>query len=174
MPEVKTGITLHNVNVRGLAGIDLKKKSGMAVFGRLGYRYQGFLVTDVANFTTNPAKLPSEVVKAPTLGAALSIPRRTGKIGIKFALDAIRFAASVKQTVGLEDGAAPSVKAVVLGTDFTYKVSKSFELMATYNLNYMAIDFGAPVASSMRNHMGTNVTRTDIFHMLTFGIAKPF
>ena len=174
MAAVNIGITLHNVNVRALAGLDLKKKSGMALFGRLGYRYQGFLITDVANFTANPAKLPSEVVKAPTLGAALSIPRLTEKIGIKFSLDAILFAASVKQTVGLEDGGAPSTKAIVLGTDFTYKIGKAFDLMATYNLNYMSIDFGAPIASSMRNHMGTNVTRTDIIHMVTFGVAKPF
>jgi hypothetical protein len=173
-PPVNIGITLHNVNVRALAGIDLKKKSGMTLFGRLGYRYQGFLVTDVANFTANPARLPSEVVKAPTLGAALAIPRLTEKLGIKFSLDAILFAASVKQTVGLEDGTAPSVKAISLGTDFTYKIKKSFSLMATYNLNYMAIDFGAPMMSSMRNHMGTNVTRTDIFHVVTFGVSKPF
>jgi hypothetical protein len=174
MPAVNIGITLHNVNVRALAGIDLKKKSGMTLFGRLGYRYQGFLITDVANFTANPARLPSEVVKAPTLGAALAIPRLTEKIGIKFSLDAILFAASVKQTVGLEDGGAPSVKAIVLGTDFTYKITKSFDLMATYNLNYMSIDFGAPVMTSVRNHMGTNVKRADIFHMITFGISKPF
>jgi hypothetical protein len=173
-PPVNIGITLHNVNVRALAGIDLKKKSGMTVFGRLGYRYQGFLIADVANFTANPARLPSEVVKAPTIGAALAIPRLTEKIGIKFSLDAILFAASVKQTVGLEDGTAPSVKAITLGTDLTYKITKSFDLMATYNLNYMGIDFGAPMMSSMRNHMGTNVTRTDIFHMVTFGISKPF
>jgi hypothetical protein len=173
-PPVNIGITLHNVNVRALAGLDLKKKSGMTLFGRLGYRYQGFLITDVANFTANPALLPSEVVKAPTLGAALSIPRLTEKIGIKFSLDAILFAASVKQTVGLEDGTAPSVKAVTLGTDLTYKVAKSIDLMATYNLSYMNIDFGAPMMSSMRNHMGTSVARTDIFHIITFGIAKPF
>jgi hypothetical protein len=146
----------------------------MTLLGRLGYHYQGYLVTDVTNMTANPAKLPSEVVKAPTLGAALSIPRLTEKIGIKFSLDAILFAASVKQTVGLEDGSAPSVKAITLGTDVTYKITKSFDLMASYNLNYMGIDFGAPMMSSMRNHMGTNVSRTDIFHMITFGIAKPF
>lgn len=173
MPGANIGITLHNVNVRALAGLDLKKKSGMALFGRLGYRYQGFLITDVANFEANPARLPSEVVKAPTLGAAFSIPRLTDKIGIKFSLDAILFGASVKQTVGLEDGSAPSVKALVLGTGFAYKL-KLFDLMAAYDLSYMGVDFGAPVASSMRNHMGTNVKRTDIFHMLTFGIAKPF
>ena len=108
------------------------------------------------------------------IGAALSLPRLTSKIGIKFALDAILFAAAVKQTVGLEDGASPSVKAVVLGTDFTYRVSKAFDVVAVYNLSYMSIDFGAPVAASMRNHMGTNVSRTDLFHTITFGIAKGF
>jgi hypothetical protein len=174
MAGANIGITLSNVNVRGMAGIDLKKRSGMSLLGRLGYRYQGFLINDVANFTANPAKLPSEVVKGPTLGAGLAIPRLTDKIGIRFSLDTMLFAASVKQTKGLEDGATPSAKAVVVGAGLMYRLSKSFELMAEYDLNYMGIDFGAPVTTSMRNHMGTNVKRTDIFHMLTFGIAKPF
>jgi hypothetical protein len=61
-PGVNIGIVVHNVNVRGMAGIDLKKKSGMALLGRLGYRYQGFLIDNVADMAANPAQLPSEVV----------------------------------------------------------------------------------------------------------------
>jgi SH3-like domain-containing protein len=173
-PPVNIGITVHNVNVRGMAGIDFKKKSGMALLGRLGYRYQGFLVSDVENImTSNPARLPSEVVKGPTLGAALQIPLLTNRIGLRFALDTMLFGASVRQTVGLEDGASPSVTALVLGAGMTYRL-RSFDLQASYDLDYMGIDFGAPLASSMRMHMGTNVKRTDIFHQVTFGIAKGF
>lgn len=173
---VNTSISIHNINVRGLAGYDLHKSNGMMVFGRLGYRYQGFLIADVADPAKNPAKFPSEVLKAPTLGAGLSIPRLTDKIGLKFALDAIVAGASINQTVGLEDGkpGAASAKAVCLGGEFVYKWKKDMDLRGTYDLNYAAIDFGPSVAGNMRGHTGTDVSRTDIFHTVTFGIAKGF
>jgi hypothetical protein len=174
VPATNIGLTFHNVNARLVAGIDFKKKSGMALFGRLGYHYQGYLVTDVTSMTANPAKLPSETVKAPTIGAALSLPTFTQKIGLRFDLDAILFGATVNQTLGLQDGTSPSVKAVDAGVTATYRFKKAFDLQAAYTLHYMGIDFGAPLASSTRGHMGTNVARTDIFHMVSLGIAKPF
>jgi hypothetical protein len=172
-PGVNIGMVVHNVNVRGMAGIDLKKKSGMSLLGRLGYRYQGFLIDNVADMAANPAQLPSEVVKGPTLGAALAIPQLTDKIGLRFTLDTMLFGASITQTKGLEDGASPSITAIVLGTGLLYRM-KAFDLQAAYDLNYMGVDFGAPLAASTRVHMGTNVKRTDIFHQITFGIAKGF
>ncbi|HEY5950811.1 MAG TPA: SH3 domain-containing protein [Kofleriaceae bacterium] len=174
MPGVNTKLTLHNINVRGMAGIDLKKKSGMAFFGRLGYRYQSYLVAGYSDPAKNPGKIPQEIVKAPTLGAAMIMPKLTNKIGLRVSLDAILFAASISQTKGLEDGSAPTLKAVVFGTGVTYKWKKSMDLQATYDLRYMGIDFGPPLATSTRGHMGTNITRTDFFHMVTFGVAKPF
>ena len=50
--------------VRLAAGKDFHKPSGLAVFARLGFRYQGFLIDNVTDMTKNPAKLPSEVMKA--------------------------------------------------------------------------------------------------------------
>jgi hypothetical protein len=174
VPATNIGLTFHNINARLVAGIDFKKKSGMALFARLGYHYQGYLVTDVTSMTANPAKLPSETVKAPTIGAALSLPSFTQKIGLRFDLDAIIFGATVNQTLGLQDGTSPSVKAVDAGLTATYHWKKGLDLQAAYNLHYMGIDFGAPLASSTRGHMGTDVARTDIFHMISLGIAKPF
>ena len=112
-------------------------------------------------------------MKGPTLGAALAIPQLTDKIGLRFTLDTMLFGASITQTKGLEDGASPSITAIVLGTGVLYRM-KAFDLQAAYDLNYMGIDFGAPLAASTRVHMGTNVKRTDIFHQITFGIAKGF
>jgi hypothetical protein len=174
MPGVNTAIAIHNINVRGMAGYDLKKKSGMALFGRLGYRYQSFLVDNYVDPAKNPARIPQEVVKAPTLGVAFAMPRLTQKIGLRVALDTILLGGSIKQTKGLEDGSAPTLKAVVFGTAVNYKWKKKFDLQATYDLRYMAIDFGPPLATSMRGHMGTNITRRDFFHMVTFGVARPF
>jgi SH3 domain-containing protein len=174
MPGVNTGLTIHNFNLRGMAGYDLKKKSGAAIFGRLGFRYQSYLVDNYASTAKNPARIPQEIMKAPTIGFAFAMPRLTQKIGLRVALDTILFGASLAQTKGLEDGGKPTLKAVVLGTAFNYKWKKKMDLQATYDLRYTAVDFGPPLMTSTRGHMGTNITRTDIFHMITFGIAYPF
>lgn len=174
MPAVVTGLAIHNINVRGMFGKDFKRKSGMAVFGRLGYRYQSYLVADYSDETKNPAKIPQEVVKAPTLGIAFVMPRLTQKIGLQVALDAILLGASLSQTKGLEDGSAPTLKAVTFNTGVAYKWKPKLDLQATYDLRYMGIDFGPPLVSSTRGHMGNNVTRVDFFHMVTFGVLRPF
>jgi uncharacterized protein YgiM (DUF1202 family) len=168
-----TSLTVHNVNVRALVGLDFKKASGMALLGHLGYRYQGILVGDVANEMANPARLPSEVVKGPAIGAALDIPRLRPKLGLNVSLDAMLFGASITQTKGLEDGASPSLKAIVLGAGLAYHLS-SLDVLARYELDYMSVDFGAPLATSTRMHMGTGLKRTDTFHGVTVGISKPF
>jgi hypothetical protein len=174
MPGVNTGVAIHNLNVRATAGIDFKKQSGMALLGRLGYRYQSYRVDNFADMAKNPAKIPQEIVKAPALGVAFLLPRLTGKIGMRASLDAIIFGASIAQTRGLEDGASPSLKAVTFGMGFNYKWKKKMDLVLTYDLRYMGISFGPPLASSTRGHMGTNITRTDIFHMVTVGVGMPF
>jgi hypothetical protein len=174
MPGVNTGLTIHNFNLRGMAGYDLKKKSGAAIFGRLGFRYQSYLVDGYASATTNPARIPQEKMQAPTFGVGFAMPRLTDKIGLKVTLDTILLGASLTQTKGLEDGTSPTLKAVTFGTGITYKWKKKMDIQANYDLRYMGIGFGPPPATSMRGHMGTNVTRTDIFHMVTAGIAMPF
>jgi hypothetical protein len=174
MPGVNTGVAIHNINVRVMGGIDLKKKSGMAVLGRLGYRYQSYLVDNYGNIAKNPAQIPQEIMKAPTLGAALLVPRLTQTIGMRASLDAILVGANLTQTKGLEDGSSPSLKAVTVGVGVNYKWKKKMDLVGTYDLRYTGINFGAPLASSMRMHMGTNTTRTDFFHMVTVGVGMPF
>ena len=65
--------------------------------------------------------------------------------------------------------------AFVVGTGVTYKWGKKkFDLQANYDLRYMGIDFGPPLMSSTRGHMGNNITRVDFFHMVTFGVVRPF
>lgn len=173
-PPVTVGISVHNINLRAMAGYDFKKQSGMAVLGRLGYRYQSFLIPNYNDPAKNPARIPQDVVKGPTVGAAFAMPRLTDKIGLEVALDTMLVGGSITQTAGLEDGSSPSLKAVTFGAAVTYKLTKAFDLAANYDLRYMGIDFGPPLASSMRGHMGNNVRRTDIFHMVTLGVAKPF
>ncbi|MGN6108276.1 MAG: SH3 domain-containing protein [Kofleriaceae bacterium] len=167
-----TSVSLHNLRLRALGGYDLKKKSGMVLFARLGYHYQSYQVADVGNLAKNTATLPSEILQAPTIGAALAIPRLTDKIGLRFSLDAVLLGASLEQTKNLEDGQDPSARAVQVGAGMVYRWKKSFDLHVVYDLNLVKASFGAPLATSMRNHMGTDTTRTDYFHAVTIGIAK--
>ncbi len=169
-----TGFSLHNFNLRAVIGYDLHKQSGMIVFGRLGYHYTSFQVNDVADLVKNTARLPSETLGAPTLGAAISLPRLTSKVGLRFSLDAVLFGASVKQTVNLEDGSQPTAKGATAGAGLTYRWRSDLDIQATYDLNYTSLSFGAPPASSMRGHMATSVSRSDVNHTIAFGVAKAF
>ena len=144
------------------------------MFARLGFRYQGFLIDNVTDMTKNPAKLPSEVLKAPTIGAALAIPHLSDKLGLRAWLDGILAGASVKQTTGLEDGKSASVKAVCVGATLTYKWKKDMDLQAGYELDLTSVDFGAPAMGNPRGHTGSDVSRKDYFHILTFGITRGF
>ena len=173
-PGVNIGLTLHQVDLRAAVGKDLHKSNGMTIFGRLGYRYQGFLVDNVTSTTANPAKLPSEVLQAPTLGAMLLIPRLTDKIGLRATVDAVVFGGSLTQTKGYEDGVSPSAKVYCIGATVTYKWKKDMDLQGSYDFDLTSIDFGAPTTMNLRGHTGTDVSRTDYFHMVTFGITRGF
>jgi hypothetical protein len=145
-------------------------------FGRLGFRYFSYQVSNVGDLTKNTAKLPSEIVKAPTLGGALAIPRLTEKIGLRFSVDAVLIGASMQQTKGLEDGNKTGAKAVIGGIGMTYRWKSSMDFNVAYDLNFMKYDFGVPSTTSMRGHdpMGTSTGRTDVFHAVTLGVAKAF
>lgn len=169
-----TKIKLYNLNARAVLGYDLRKKSGMMVFGRLGLRYESFQVSDVGDLTKNVGKIPSEIVTAPSIGAALALPRLTDKIGLRFSVDTVLFGASVKQTKRLEDGANPTAKGALIGTGLTYAWKKTFFIQATYDLNFFRKSFGAPVEGSNRQHMGMASARTDVFHQATVGVVRAF
>src|SRR5262249_37721855 len=107
-----TSFALHNLNLRALVGYDLHKPNGMIVFGRLGYHYESFQVSDYADFTQNTAKLPSQIISGPIVGAALAIPRFTKELGLRFSLDTILFGATRDQPKDLEEGAGPGERVV--------------------------------------------------------------
>lgn len=175
MPSQTTGFTIHNVNARGVFGYPFKNsKRGTVLFGRLGYHYEAFRVDDVTNLTKNNAKLPSENISGPMLGVAFSVPVLTQKIGLRISLDAILIGGNVTQTKNLEDGADPKVTKVTLGAGVTYRWKPGIDLSGGYDLNYASLSFGAPIATSMRGHTGTSVSRKDTNHTVAVGIAKAF
>ena len=47
---------------RGLGGYDLQNKYGMIAFARLGYHYDSFQISDVADFTKNSARIPNQII----------------------------------------------------------------------------------------------------------------
>src|SRR5262249_10272471 len=110
----------------------------------------------------------------PTVGVALAMPRLSQKLGLAVTLDAILFGASIAQTKGLEDGSAPTLTGVTFGGALVYRWKKNMDLQANYDLRYMSIDFGPPVTTSTRGHMGNDITRVDFFHVVTFGVARGF
>jgi hypothetical protein len=171
-----TSFSLHNLNLRALAGYDLHKPSGMIVLGRLGYHYESFQVADYADLTKNTAKLPSQIIKAPTLGAAIAIPRLTSDLGLRVSLDTILFGATLQQTKNLEDGTGPSAKAVFLGGSMTYRWKPNMDLQATYDLEYTSKSFsGMAPATSMRGHTGTGTpSGSDFNNTVSVGIAYAF
>jgi hypothetical protein len=174
MPGSTTSFSMHTLNVRGMFGYDFHKSNGMVLFGRLGYHFEQLLFADAGNIANNMAKLPSETVKGPMIGAAFAIPAITPKVGARISLDAILVGGSLSQTKGLEDGADPSVKKYVLGAGFTYRYRPAINFSIGYDFQRTSASFGMPVATSVRGHMGTGVSRSDTNHLITFGLAKAF
>jgi hypothetical protein len=170
-----TAITLYHINLRGEFGLATKRKSGLMLLGRLGFRFQSYQVGNNTDLTKNTARLPSEILKAPTLGGAVAIPNLTKKIGLRFSLDAVLIGASLAQTKNLEDGNKAGMRGAVLGAGFTYRWKPKLDIHATYDFNYSRYNFGTPIAGSMRGHMGTGeVKRTDTFHGVAVGVATGF
>ncbi|HEY4178595.1 MAG TPA: SH3 domain-containing protein [Kofleriaceae bacterium] len=169
-----TSFSMHSLNVRGMFGYDFHKSNGMIVFARLGYHFEQLLFKDAGNLATNMAKLPSETLKGPMIGAAFAIPAITPKIGARISLDAVLVGGSLSQTKGLEDGASPTAKKYVLGAGFTYRYKPGINIGIGYDLQRTSVSFGAPVPMSVRMHTGTGVSRTDTNHLFTFGLAKAF
>jgi SH3-like domain-containing protein len=170
-----TGFTYYNLNLRAVGAYDLQKPSGMMVLARLGLHYDSFQVSAsrIDDFTDNPAKIPNQIIAAPSLGGALAIPRLTKDIGMKLSLDTVLFGASVSQTKNLEDGTGPSAKAVYLGSSFTYRWRPKMDLQGTLDLAYTSLSFsGPPPMTSVRGHTGTGTPSGSDFNVtLAFGIA---
>ncbi|HEX7836807.1 MAG TPA: hypothetical protein VF469_05055, partial [Kofleriaceae bacterium] len=168
-----TSFTFHNFNLRALGGYDLQNKYGMVAFARLGFHYDSFQVSDVADFTKNTAKIPNQIIEGPTLGGGLAIPRLTSTLGIEASLDLMLLGASVQQTKNLEDGTGPGAKAVYFGGVLNYRWKPKMDIQGILDLGYTSVSFsGAAPATSMRGHTGTGVSSgSDLNATASVGIA---
>jgi len=167
------GFSFHNFNLRAIGGYDLQNKLGMVALARLGYHYDSFQIGDVSDFTKNTAKLPNQIIKGPTVGAGLAIPRLTDSIGVQASLDLMLLGASLEQTKNLEDGTNPGARAVYFGAGLTYRWKPKIDLQGTLDVDYTSVSFGgvAPM-TSMRGHTGTNPSSgSDLNFIASFGVA---
>lgn len=173
-----TGLTFADLNVRGVVAYPTRVLRGMTIVGKLGYRYRSYLVDDYGDVMKNAAKIPQEILKAPTVGVGVLLPKLTERIGLQVGLDTILFGSSVTQTAGLEDGATPGMSSVRASLGGVYHWKHSIDLQGSYDLDYASYSFGAPntgaAMQSTRGHTGTDVSRTDIIHTVSIGIAKAF
>lgn len=174
MPGATTSFVMHNLRVRAVGAYDFHKKNGLVALAKLGLHYESFLVSNKEDLSKNTARLPSEVIKGPSIGLGLAVPRLTSKMGLSINIDMLLFAGSVTQTKNLEDGQDPSVKRYTVSGMLNYEYAKGFDLNFGYDLNYASLSFGAPLTTSMRMHTGTGVARTDLNHTVSAGVSKTF
>lgn len=170
-----TGFSFHNFNLRALGGYDLENKQGMIAFGRLGYHYDSFQIANVTDFTQNTAKIPSQIIQGPTIGAGLAIPRLTDTIGLQASLDLMLIGASLTQTKNLEDGTDPKARALYLGTALNYRWKPKIDIQGTLDIGYTSVGFnGAAPTMSMRGHAATATgpsSGSDLNVTLAVGVA---
>jgi SH3-like domain-containing protein len=164
------GFKTHDIDARGLLGYDFHKPNGMTAWARLGYHYGMFSVANLQNL----AKIPSEVFKGPTVGAALRIPRLTNKLGAEASLDLV-YPGARTQTKGNEDGTESSAMAATLQLGGSYAWKGAWALGAAYRLGYASTSWTGPSAR-VTGTMGaaTAAKRTDIAHVLTVGLGRSF
>jgi SH3-like domain-containing protein len=168
-----TGITTHNLDLRGVGGYNIGTGLGVIAWGRLGFHYDNFAVASVGDLNANTAKLPSESLTGVTLGASATMATVTPKLGAVIAFDAL-LAGSRSQTKNLEDGGSPSASAIWFLLGGNYRLRSRTNIDFGYRLAFVDNAFGAPMETSKRGHTGTNVTRVDVSHNVLLGVTQSF
>lgn len=171
---VNIGYKVHQLDLGVRGGKKLSKKSGMAAYGRLGYHYERFGINNVSDFEKNLAYLPSEILQGPTIGAIFEMPKLTEKFAIRASLDYLKFLASRKQTVNLEDGATASPSALWLNLGTVYDWKPAWKITGDYQFTYAKTSWSGAVDGSMRPQMATEASRKDSMHLLMIGLGRVF
>jgi len=167
------GFTTHDVDVRAKVGYDLHRASGALVWGHLGYHYGAFTVDNVGDLTKNLAKVPSETLTGPTIGAAFDLPKLTDKLGARATADLL-YPGTRTQTKGLEDGAASKTMAAFMTATLSYAWKDEWTFDAGYRLAWASTNWAGAATGSQRGNGATTAQRTDLTHVLSVGIAKSF
>jgi SH3-like domain-containing protein len=172
--SVNIGYKVHQIDLGVRGGYKLSKKSGMAAYGRLGYHYERFGINNVSDFEKNLAYLPSEILQGPTIGGIFEMPKLTEKFALRAGFDYLKFLASRKQTVNLEDGSTSSPSALWLNLGTVYDWKADWKITGDYQFTYAKTDWSGTVEGSMRPQQATSASRKDSLHLLMIGLGRTF
>ena len=172
--SVNIGYKVHQLDLGVRGGYKLSKTSGMVAYARLGYHYERFGVNNVSDFTKNLAYLPSEILQGPTIGAIFEMPKLTEKFAVRAGFDYLKFLASRKQTVNLEDGSTSSPSALWLNLGTVYDWKPAWKITGDYQFTYAKTEWSGAVDGSMRPQMATSASRKDSLHLLMIGLGHTF
>jgi hypothetical protein len=161
---VTAAIAIDDASARLVAGYELDHAHGLAVFARAGVRSHRLEIAE------NPGRIPSERQLSPTLGAGI-VSRATSALELRLRVDTFLAGTRTRQTAGLEDGVQANTIGGTLQAGAEYRFNDVLALVTSYGLEVVSLDFGAPDPTSARVHAGRSVSRVDIAHMLTIGIA---
>ena len=171
---VNIGYKVHQIDLGVRGGYKLSKTSGMAAYARLGYHYERFGINNVDDFSKNLAYLPSEILQGPTIGASFEMPKLTEKFAVRAGIDYLKFLASRKQTVNLEDGSTSSPTALWLNAGTVYDWKPAWKITGDYQFAYAKTSWSGAVDTSMRPQQATSASRKDSTHTLMIGLGHSF
>lgn len=137
--------------------------TGWKVDGRVGYYYSALQIDDLAN----PASLPREQTKGPTVGLGFKMAEvASTKLGFRIGVDAL-ILGSRDQTAGLRDGTDfDSLTAVWAAADVHYPIGENLSVGGGYRYGYATSTW-----TGMSERIDTAMTtdRTDQAHEITVG-----
>ncbi len=166
---VETGYQLHRFHAGARAGYEIDKTSAIAAYGRTSVKYESRVIENL-DLSTNPGKLPSELLSGFTVGAMLELAELTPKISVAVTADILVYG-NVKQTEGLADGIDFSTKAHYLGSELDYQWTSSTSVTWNYGYSKQTTDWSGWDPTSLRDHQGGAATRSDSVHSLFAGLS---
>ena len=165
-PEKKDiGFKTHDLDLRAIGGYDLHDRRGTVIWARLGYHVGITSMSDLMNM----ANLPSETLRGPAIGAAMTMPKLTPTIGVAASVDLL-YPGTRTQTQGNEDGQLDGAMALTLGVTGAYAWKRDWNLEGGYRFGYAKTAWTGP------SFRGTGATaaseRVDKNHVLTVGQVR--
>ncbi len=161
------GFKTHDLDLRAIGGYDLHDRRGTVIWARLGYHVGITSMSDLMNM----ANLPSETLRGPAIGAAMTMPRLTPTIGVAASVDLL-YPGTRTQTQGNEDGQLDGAMALTLGVTGAYAWKRDWNLEGGYRFGYAKTAWTGP------SFRGTGATaaseRVDKNHVLTVGLGRVF
>ena len=102
------------------------------------------------------------------------MPKLTEKFALRAGFDYLKFLASRKQTVNLEDGSTSSPSALWLNLGTVYDWKADWKITGDYQFTYAKTAWSGTVEGSMRPQQATSASRKDSLHLLMIGLGRTF